>query len=233
MKNGKENKKIKLVIIGELIGGGVEKVNTILASNIDRHIFEVKYICLTTNPKDVKENYNFKIVYLCKRKNKYASLKLYGYLNSIQPDIILICNLVEAIVIQIYKLSHNVKSIYVQHSYFSDGMMHGGVSFYIKSFLIPKIIRLYKAFDAVVAVSNGVLNDLKKYFPEIKNSFVIYNPITNGSEKYIKREFEKSNIKLVTAGRLSQEKCQDLMIRAVAKLNRMKYNVTLDKIAFY
>lgn len=228
MKNGKEKRKINLVIIGELIGGGVEKVNTTLATNINKNMFEVTYICLTTNPKVIKDHYNFNIIFINKKRNKYAILKLYKELKKICPNVILICNIVESFVAGIYKKTHKVKIIYMQHSYFTDGILNGGYTFYMKNYLLPKLTCLYNSFDAVGAVSYGVLKDIKKYFPNIKYGFVIYNPITDGNEIYIEKKINKNNIKLVTAGRLSQEKCQDLILKSVAKLNQAGYNATLD-----
>ena len=91
--------------------------------------------------------------------------------------------------------------------------------------------RIYKKFDKIFAVSNGSRKCLLEKFPSIEEKTEIFPNIV--SEKLIfdlsKREVEFDEayrgIRIVTVGRLSLEKGQDIAIRVLSKLREKGFEV--------
>ena len=90
---------------------------------------------------------------------------------------------------------------------------------------------LYERFDKIFAVSNECKKKLDKIIPAVRNkSEVLFNIISEDlinemSEFYVDFDDNYKGIKIITVGRLSKEKGQDLAIKALSKLKKDRYDV--------
>lgn len=88
-----------------------------------------------------------------------------------------------------------------------------------------KFKKLYNEYDMIFAVSNGVKKQFIDIFPEYKNKVDIYynsisiKEIREKAKENIVFNYEKGAFKIVTVGRLSNEKGQDLIPYIIKKLN--------------
>ncbi|WEG11501.1 glycosyltransferase [Pullulanibacillus sp. KACC 23026] len=90
--------------------------------------------------------------------------------------------------------------------------------------------KMYQEFDQLVAVSSAAKKSLVQLIPSVRNKVIVVENIL--SEKAIKEMAKASiqfdpgfeGIKIVTVGRLSKEKGQDLLIPVLKKLQEEGYN---------
>ena len=92
---------------------------------------------------------------------------------------------------------------------------------------------LYERFDKIFAVSNECKKKLDEIIPAVRNkSEVLFNIVSEDlinemSESYVDFDDNYKGIKIITVGRLSKEKGQDLAIKTLAKLKKDRYDVKL------
>lgn len=90
---------------------------------------------------------------------------------------------------------------------------------------------LYERFNKIFAVSNECKKKLDEIIPAVRNkSEVLFNIVSEDlinemSESYVDFDDNYKGIKIITVGRLSKEKGQDLAIKALAKLKKDRYDV--------
>ena len=90
---------------------------------------------------------------------------------------------------------------------------------------------LYERFDKIFAVSNECKKKLDEIIPAVRNksevllNIVSENLINEMSESNIDFDDNYKGIKIITVGRLSKEKGQDLAIKALSKLKKDRYDV--------
>ena len=92
----------------------------------------------------------------------------------------------------------------------------------------PLMKKYYPVYDGIIAVSNSDREILVNEFPEIReNVKVLYNVIPKEEIRQKAKETikisKKNKIKLVTVGRMSQQKGPDLLIETARKLVRDGY----------
>ncbi|MFS0861495.1 glycosyltransferase [Fredinandcohnia sp. 179-A 10B2 NHS] len=91
--------------------------------------------------------------------------------------------------------------------------------------------KLYHRFDKLLVVSKEARNRLIEKFPNLnKKAHVFYNIVSNElietmAKESIDFDVDYKGIKIVTVGRLSREKGQDLAIKVLAKLHYEGYEV--------
>lgn len=221
----------KILIVSELIGGGVEKVNTFLAEYIDKTKFDVTVLSVTGRGI-VASNKNKDINYKnlnCKSQSK-AVMKMLRYFKLSSPDVIITSGGYDTYCSILYsrRVAKTCKSIYVQHSVYSENLKNKSFSQLLIHHYICKFINLFNKLDRVIFVSKGVKEDLQKYYKINESKIrVIYNPIID--EKIcVKKTYTKSLCtKLITIGRLEEEKDQVTIIRALNNLVNKKVPVEL------
>ena len=90
---------------------------------------------------------------------------------------------------------------------------------------------LYERFNKIFAVSNECKKKLDEIIPAVRNkSEVLFNIVSEDlinemSESYVDFDDDYKGIKIITVGRLSKEKGQDLAIKALSKLKKDRYDV--------
>nr|WP_204413377.1 glycosyltransferase [Bacillus tianshenii] len=121
---------------------------------------------------------------------------------------------------------------YIAHKVHSSNKI-SWVHFDVSKHMVNKALfeRIYKKFDKIFAVSNGSRKCLINKFPSIEEKTDIFPNIV--SEKLIcdlsrnEVNFDETyrGVRIVTVGRLSWEKGQDMAIRVLAKLRKQGYEV--------
>ncbi|MCL7746078.1 glycosyltransferase [Halalkalibacter alkaliphilus] len=91
--------------------------------------------------------------------------------------------------------------------------------------------KLYPKFDEIFAVSNEAKNVLVNQLPELKGKFYTFYNVLSKNQIVTLASKEKgfddifNGVRILTVGRLSKEKGQDLTIPVLAKLKENGYNV--------
>lgn len=205
-----------IVIVSELKGGGVEKVNIQLASNLSKEKYDVCILSIIGRGyKEVNTKcscYNL----ACKSESK-AFFKIIKFFKKKSPDIIITVGNYSTYSALIYKklFNKNTKIIYVQHSVYGMNInKKNKIQLLIHHKLATKI-NLYNKCDKVIFVSKGVEEDFCKYYRiDLKKKSIIYNPVIDYN---INIEEKKSNkyIDLITVGRIEEEKNQIYILQAI------------------
>lgn len=87
-----------------------------------------------------------------------------------------------------------------------------------------------KNMDAIVSISDVCVRILNEEFPEFSNKIYMLENITssmmvrNRSNEFIPKEYQTSNIKILSIGRLCEQKGFDIAIEAAAKLKKASIN---------
>ncbi|WP_143160516.1 glycosyltransferase [Clostridium grantii] len=91
--------------------------------------------------------------------------------------------------------------------------------------------RLYNKFDKVFVVSQQAKEHLIETIPTVTSKAEVFlnivssNLINGMSQKSVEFDKDFKGIKIITVGRLSLEKGQDLAIKVLSKLRKDRYNV--------
>jgi len=211
----------KVIIISELVGGGVEKVNKLLAENLNHEKYDILFVSIRGIGKDSIDNLKFKYINLnCSKQNK-SFFKLLKVSKEFSPDIIVTCGSYDTYFSILYSrlINKSCKSIYVHHSVYSINLVKKKGIRKIIHHHIPKLINLYNKCDKVVSVSYGAKDDLLEHFQiDKENITVIYNPIIDDKIRVINRDKKLENNMLITIGRIEEEKDQITILRALKYL---------------
>jgi glycosyltransferase involved in cell wall biosynthesis len=115
-------------------------------------------------------------------------------------------------------INRKVKLIIWEHSPPSITPMSSNWKYKISSSL------LYRHADKIVAVSNGVRDDLIKFTYGLKDKIIrIYNPIKPPHHLIKIKEYNIENIQIISIGRLSKEKNIELLLHSYAlTINKIK-----------
>lgn len=223
----KKNKIKKIALcIPSLRGGGAEIVFLNLAKGFAEKGYQVDLVLFQKEGpyiKNVSEEVN--IVDLESKRVSHGIFALMRYLKKEKPDVIISAMPHVNIVVVFAKIISRVKTkvIVTEHSTFSMGQkkLH-----FMKRTIMKVLVRLfYSRAGVVVAVSNGVADDLiQSTMIKLQNVHTIYNPIDIEEIQEKSKEnpdhpwLEGDNTFLLGIGRLEIVKDFGTLIRAFAKL---------------
>lgn len=212
---------MRIAIISELMAGGVERVNYLLAKGLNKDGYDT----LTISIKGIgKENINdINFVSLGHTSGKKALIDIIKKLKAYVPDWIICCDHTSTVCAIAYRMLFNnsTRVMFIAHSVYSSMFVYSIKSKLILQHYIPKWLKLYNRCDAVIYVSQGVKDDFKKHYKvDSKIEHVIYNPVFENMPEAIHKRNKKASdiLKIVTVGRLSKEKNQAMQISALSKL---------------
>ena len=224
----------RVVILSELIGGGVEKVNRLLAENLNKEEYDVTVIGISGRGKGEAIINGFSYESLNIEKQSKAFFKVIKKLKMISPDVVISCGSYDTYYSLIYSnlINRKSKSIYVHHSVYSSNLGKKSFSQKIIHHYIPKVFNLFNLCDGIIYVSNGVKEDFERVFRiDIGKSHIIYNPIIDNNINFNSCNLSNTtNNKIVTIGRLEEEKDQAIIIQAIKYLKDKGYEFKLSII---
>lgn len=220
-----------VLIISELAGGGVERVNVLLAKGLKQ-----KYKVCFLAVKGIGEEYikDFNYIVLHAESGKKAVFKMLKAMKEMRPDYIITCNHTDTVCSLLYSklIDRKAKSIFVVHSVYSSMFVYKKKRQLILQHYIPKLFGIYHKCDAVVYVSKGVGEDFRRLYHVMERAeYIIYNPVFEKMplipENIRSTKALGRPLRLVSVGRLDVEKRQRLLIEAVAELSRAGYEAEL------
>jgi glycosyltransferase involved in cell wall biosynthesis len=213
------NKTI-FILLPSLKYGGAERVAINLATELQNQGCLIKFLLMNKMGDYLREvEENFEVVNLnCNRTYKLPYL-LSKYINNNNVDVIIsnfwklnLC----ACAVKI--LSKKIKLILWEHSPPSITPESSGWKYKLSASL------LYRCADSVVAVSDGVRDDIIKFTYGLKDKVIrIYNPIKPPPNIQTNKKIDKSQQLIISVGRLTTEKNIKLLIESYAlTVNKIK-----------
>ena len=214
----------KIAIVLPYFGlGGAETMASRLASNINLDKIDVEVICIYGNPQNNRLensilNSGVKIKYIGKSKGFSISAvyKLWKELTSYQPTVVH-THLSACVYCAPWILVHKVKLLHTIHSMPKYELIKP------KKRIMSFMYRIGKAIP--VAISKEIQYMMTEEYKLKNRAELIYNPVD--VDKFYKDNERHEGICLVTAGRLSKEKNQKLLIDAVKVLCQEYENLSL------
>ncbi len=203
--------------------GGAETMVSRLASNINLDKIDVEVICIYGNPQNNRLensilNSEVKIKYIGKSKgfSLSAVYKLWKELSSYHPTVVH-THLSACVYCTPWVLGHNVKMLHTIHSTPKFELIKP------KKKIMSIMYRIGKAIP--VAISKEIQDMMTEEYKLRSEAELIYNPVD--VDKFYKNNEKHKGICLVTAGRLSKEKNQKMLVDAIKVLCQKYENLSL------
>ena len=203
--------------------GGAETMVSRLASNINLDKIDVEVICIYGNPQNNRLensilNSEVKIKYIGKSKgfSLSAVYKLWKELSSYHPTVVH-THLSACVYCTPWVLGHNVKMLHTIHNTPKFELIKP------KKKIMSIMYRIGKAIP--VAISKEIQDMMTEEYKLRSEAELIYNPVD--VDKFYKNNEKHKGICLVTAGRLSKEKNQKMLVDAIKVLCQKYENLSL------
>lgn len=204
--------------------GGAETMVSRLASNINLDKIDVEVICIYGDPQNNRLensilNSGVKIKYIGKGKGFSLSAvrRLWKELSTYHPTVVH-THLSACVYCAPWVLAHNVKMLHTIHNMPKYEL------------ITPKrkiMAFMYKIGKAIpVAISKEIQSMMSEEYKLKNKAELIYNPVD--VNKFYKDNDKHEDICLITAGRLSRQKNQKLLIDAIKSLCYKYQNVSLN-----
>ena len=226
-------KKNILFFAPSLKFGGAERVLISLLKNIDNKKFNSSLALISKEGHLLKElPRNVNIIDVGTRKVRFAFVKLLNIILSDKPDIIFSTIGHLNLLVILTKLFSPKKIKYICRETNIPSLVHKN---FFKSLIFSFLYKcLYRYYDYVICQSKDMKYDLLNRFniPETK-LLLINNPcdiraINSKLQKSKKTDFFKNNkIHLLTVGSLTYQKGHDLLIEAIGKMDKDRFDLTI------
>ena len=223
-------KKINLIFfIPRFILGGEGKSITSLCKNINKNNFKITIICLNKCHYKRELNKFCKIYELPIQRTLFAQNEVKKIIKKIIENnkknifisSIFYSNALTSIFQKKYK---NLKFLFMERTAFKELYGYFGIYDFIKKIIIKIIIKFfYKKADIVVANSKRVANEIKN-FSKVKTTYIYPGSFYKIIHK--KKKIKKP-IKIISIGRLGEEKGFDVLINSVKNISQDKYKLSI------
>ncbi|MBT8257039.1 MAG: glycosyltransferase [Bacteroidia bacterium] len=217
--------KIHLVIASaNLLPGGAERVLSFLARNIDRTTFKVSFV-IFGHEKDVAYDLTgLSTTFFGKDRILHGFIDFYKFLRREKPDVVITAvghlNTMGAYLSWVFP---KIKFVAREVTVLSVMREHANVKF--NPFMWMSKHR-FKYVDAVICQSDHMVEDIKTtYRFDYDKITIIHNPITD-SFKLKSTIADRSEMKLITIGRISAEKGHERLISILKRLE-FPYHYTI------
>lgn len=223
-----------LFLIHDLCGGGAEKILVNTVNHLDRKKFEVHVISLFgggVNEKSLASHIHYKSIF---KKSFPGNSKIVKILSPVLLHKLIIKEnydievaFLEGSISKIISgcTDSNTKTVSWIHT---DQRNYKGAIGYFRNEEEAK--RCYEQFDSIVCVSETVKNRFRKNFPTTKNPIVLYNVLETDKIKALSvikpdMAFTKTEINIVTIGKIAKSKGVDRLARITVHLREAGYLV--------
>lgn len=214
------NKPIKVTfILPTLFAGGSERIFTFLAQNIDKSQFETTLLVIGKSSEAAYDVTNIDAVFLEKSRVLESIPLLFKYLKNNKQDIVVsVISHLNTVIAYMSLCFPKTKFIArestilsVDNSFFNHSKRFDPISYLAK--------KRFDFFDRIICQSQDMFFDLKENYKVREDKLiVINNPITENFE--IEKRLPKENkIRLITVGRLSQEKGIPRILEILSKMS--------------
>lgn len=217
----KKMKKTKILfILPTLTAGGAERVISFVAQNIDKNKFE-STLLVTGYKKDAAYDIKgIRIEFLEKSRVFTAAPNIFLFLIKHKPNYVLSSighlNTVMGLVAPFFKKTKFIireASVVSQMSKIHNQSQN-------KSIYSALALKAYKKIDMVVCQSKDMAKDFVDIFNIPRHKItIINNPITQSIPLRNSHESNNNIVRFITVGRLSKEKGQLRILKALSKLN--------------
>lgn len=217
--------KTKVAVVLPYFGrGGAENMVAHLVSHLDLDQVNVQVFCIFGKPQqnhleEEVRSHGVNITYIGKGLgfSPSAAIKLYKALNKFEPDVIH-THLSGGFYAGFWVLFHNIKMLHTVHNMplFEAGK--------IKRNMYAMLYKLNKAVP--VAISNEIRNQVEEIYHMPGRVELVYNPVDVERFSTIGKKVHSGFI-FLSAGRLSEQKNQKLLIDAFYELLKDKNHVKL------
>jgi glycosyltransferase involved in cell wall biosynthesis len=217
------------IFIPSLRGGGAERAMVALANGFARRGLAVDLVLATAEGVFAKEvSGSVRIIDLASGRMADSLFRLAGYLKRESPDVLLSAMThVNLTAVWAKRLARVQTRLVLSERSTLTHALKGLEARPLAAWLIPRLVRFsYPAADAVVSVSLGVQDDLRRYVClSREQAHVIYNPVVD--DGLVHRALEALDHPwfapgappvILGAGRLTEAKNFPLLIRAFNRL---------------
>lgn len=213
------------VILPYFGNGGAENMVAHLVSHINLNKVNMQVYCIFGKPlrnhleKEVQEH-GVKIIFIGKKLgfSIKAVFNLYKELNKFDPDIVH-THLMGCMYATPWVFFHKVKMLHTLHS-----IPEAENRNIIRRLTTKFLYKIKKAIPVAISEENKKL--ISEYYNLKLNSVeVVNNPVI--TLKYYHNENSKKVMTLITVGRLSKEKNQQMLIQAFYEVKKVKFGVRL------
>lgn len=237
-----------LFLIESLEGGGAEKVLATLIQNINKEMFDITVCTISGRGKYenvIKSEVKYKAILNAPKGNNFIEILLYKlkhhlvynwlplktvYTLFVPHDNDIEIAYVEGFATKLLSHSINKKSKKYAWIHIDINKYHWTKNVFLNS---EDESTCYNRFHHIYTVSSVANYAFKKEFPNVKTPIgIIHNPIDEKDIKKMAREVSKipnteGRIRLVSVGRLVEQKGYDRLIRVVNRLVHEGYNIEL------
>lgn len=222
-----ENTKRFAIFAPNMVGGGAERAALQLAAGLAGRGYPTDLVlAAATGPRMVEVADSVNVVDLDARRVLSSIPALVRYLRETRPDaMVSVLDHANVVALWARRLAGHPKRLaVVEQNNLTSAAGHGKSR---RDRLMPRVINLFYPWaDAVVAVSAGVLDDLKNHATSVQpDRFrVIYNPIVTediadkAAEPLDHPWFDGGDSVFVAAGRLRPQKDFPTLIRALSRV---------------
>lgn len=216
-----------LILTHSLSGGGSEKVAANVSLAISR-VARVSILCIAN--QHVTYKYSGEIVSIARRPMRGLSGKAVSWLIYLF-EITRFCHVNKIDVVLAFDLWPNIIAHIIPGRFIRIGSIHNDVRRHLsgKETVHALFLRYYCGLvtDGIVAVSNGVRTGTAEFAPQIVSKIsVIHNAATDSQGEPLVRTnapLRRSGpVKLLCCGRLTHQKGQDILLRALGACSRTR-----------
>ena len=218
-------------VLPSLVAGGAERVISFIAQNIDAEKFN-STILITGHQKDtVYPIENIKVEYLEKKRVLNAVSKLFMYLTTRKPDVVLSSighlNTVMGLMSPCFpKIKFVIREASVVSAMNSINRIKRTITIFNKLRSVMSHLS-YKLVDNIICQSKDMADDFIAIYKVPKQKLaIINNPITQTLPLFKVKEPSSEIVKFITVGRLSEEKGQLRILKLLSKL-KFKFHYTI------